>query len=159
MTHGFSRQDWIEYTAGARDAELEAHLKECPECRETARRLIEIDSQLSRMASEVRDSQTVTDGATQIAFAQVLGALRSSAPRSQYAEPQLLIWLELFLSHLFGRHTAQRAMQRAANLAAAESADAVSPGQWGEFVRGLSEMVADLCGEPAARLLSAIGNA
>ena len=159
MKHGFSQQDWFEYTCGdlteERRSELDRHLAICTECRKSARELAAMDSMLSRMASRLRESIPVTPEE----ISEGYRAAAMGTDRGYHGASQRVIWLKLYLSKICGKHTAGRALQRAANEASAESVELVTPGQWEVFVNSLSGIVGDLCGDPASRLLQAIGYA
>jgi anti-sigma factor RsiW len=153
MKHGFSQQDWFEYTCGdldaPRTAALESHLSACAECRDYARELEAMDQVFAQTAAQLRNSIPVLPETILSAYREVTAG----------SDSQRAIWLRLFLSKVCGKHTAGRVIEKAANAASAQSMEMMTPNQWHLFVASLSTMVGELCGQPAARLLQTIGYA
>lgn len=159
MTHGFSNRDWLEFIEGCpppdRERTMRQHLAACFECRQKVEQFRSIDRELREVGARIRDSVTICDQRIQNAY-RALRFLPDSEPKNNPVE-QRLMWLEVFVAGICGTRTAERALRAAAQHANAASTQAITDRQWPDFVRKLSSIVGALCGEPAARLLYAIG--
>jgi anti-sigma factor RsiW len=133
-----------------RRGELERHLEACEACRAAVERIRMADREIARLARQLRESVPVP-------VDEIEQALARMRTRSATAAPQQLVWLELFLTRMCGKHTAQRAISRAARETSAGPLESLGELQWEVFVLQLKSIVGQLCGEPAAQLLHAIG--
>lgn len=154
MTHGFSNRDWLEFSEGGlprdRETTMRQHIAACFECRQKVERLRCVESELHELGTRIRDSMTICDRRIQDAYR----ALRFAEDNPV---DERLMHLEVFVSGICGTRTADRALRAAAHHANAPSAGVITDRQWPDFVKKLSSIVGALCGEPAARLLYALG--
>ncbi|MEO7142120.1 MAG: hypothetical protein ABI165_01315 [Bryobacteraceae bacterium] len=153
----FTHEEWVEHACGSlpssRQAEVEAHIARCAECREKSEELLLVDRRLIAAATLLRESLPAVSPAASQAFEEWI---RLAAATLDFV-PRRLLRLELFLTPICGFRTAERAMLIAARHALVESVDLLTERHWAAFVKSLSALVGALCGEFAGDLLWRVG--
>ena len=158
MKDTFTRQQWVEYTCGAAPLELrfaiDDHMTRCEHCRAFSRMLEDVDRELIDAVAILRDSVSISEAQGERAYE--LWRERQTAWETDHLSRRI-VRLQLFLAPICGFGTAERAMFAAAGRSKSDSVELLTEHQWPAFVKHLSSIVGDLCGEPAARLLWHIG--
>jgi len=155
MMHGFSEAQWMAYVdqelAQPDRARIEAHLKECPDCRRMCGELLTGHRLFSESALRLEEDLRVADEEVERVVA--LGMMRLN-------EAPLLNRIDQLLSALApicGSAAAERSMKMAALEAANSSVHGLTESHWPDFVSHLSANVALLCGCAAGSLIARTG--
>ena len=155
MMHGFSEAQWMAYVdqelASPDRARLEAHLKQCPDCRRMCGELLTGHRLFSESALRLEEDLRVADDEVDRVVA--LGMMRlGEAPMSDR-----IGLLHSALAPICGSAAAERSMRMAALDAANSSVHALTENHWPDFVSHLSANVALLCGCAAGSLIARTG--
>jgi hypothetical protein len=156
MNHPIAEEEWFAYLEGAMPesnrARLERHMHSCPTCQETGDLLRAVDDAMISIGASLRQSVIVSHSA--IAEAKHAALTRLGGDSSM---PLRLGSLYLLLAPMCGMGTSTRAIRAAAHRVSARSPQLLEERMWPGFVGHLHVIVAALCGEPAARLVSERG--
>ena len=155
MMHGFTEAEWMAYVdqelAPPDRARLEAHLKDCPDCRRMCGELLTGHRLFSESA--LRLGEELHAAGEEVDRVVALGMLRLNEAPLLNRIDQLL----LALAPICGSAAAERSMRMAALDAANSSVHALTESHWPDFVSHLSANVALFCGCAAGSLIARTG--
>lgn len=155
MTHGLSRDEWIDYLDGGCTPEqrkgIEAHLMVCSDCRELAACFGTVDTTLQWFAQRLREDAAVQSE-------EIAAALRKTLERTGDRGVSAKIGMLYFLlASMCGEKVSGRVIRSAAHRAVTASSYSLKGELWPGFLDHLHSIVAPLCGEPAATLIRTRG--
>jgi len=159
MKHGISELEWNDYLDGGAAAEvrdrIEAHFLGCMECWEFYEQMSGANKEMLEACEEARHVLTFEDWHLHAMLRGVFARIRSLEPGTA-VHPQVqgqLIMLETVMAPFFGTRTAVNAMHAAAKNSPARSLEQVTPDNWEPFLKNLSSIAAEMCGETLAGLI------
>jgi len=168
MTHGISEREWLEYLEGRlsrpRAVEIRRHLDGCPDCMHLLGELMEWQRRLTEEGGQLRSAMTPSPDETDRFVDRVMEQVLAASPKSWNASQarstaQGLFLLRSLIEPIFGRGTAQVAIDLAVRRCTAQPDMELRHDDWPVFVNNLSETLGSISGSAAARLVSRVGAA
>ena len=164
MQHGFSEQQWLDYSDGTLDPEtcsrIERHLRECPACLELTADLYAWRGLLTAEAAHLRDTCMLPEWRMERLLESTLNRVRFRHPQS-FRNPGMtpregMLLLRCLLESICGRGTARATMELAMRRSTDRSGD-IDGQNWPVFVACLSDAIASVCGSAAGKLVDRAG--
>ena len=159
MKHGISELEWNDYLDGRAAPEvrdrIEAHFLGCVECWEFYEQMSGATQKLLEACEEARQVLTFEDWHLHAMLRGVFTRIRTPDSGSA-VNPQVqgqLNMLETVMAPFFGTQTAVNALHAAAKNSPARSLEQVTPDNWEPFLKNLSSIAAEMCGETLAGLI------
>jgi hypothetical protein len=159
MNCGITGEEWTDYldrTSSARARlRIDAHLRECAECRSEADRLRQIEQRLRIDFGLL--AQTLDVELTAAAQQRIMAALPELPTMIKSADVHEKLWrVRWVLALLCGPNTAGRMIDRARKAGGSDPAAAADQ-SWVIFLRRLARLTTEICGCHAGELILAIG--
>jgi hypothetical protein len=166
MTHGITEREWLEYIEGGlrrvRAAEIERHVETCADCAQMLAELSEWQRNLSREGLRLRNAATPSDEEldrfVDRALQSVVGGAAAGSPRRRSTVQDVFL-LRALIEPIFGRGTAQVAIDLAVRRCTVNPGMELRSGDWPLFINNLGETLGSISGAAAVRLVTRAGNA
>jgi anti-sigma factor RsiW len=164
MTHGIKEQEWLGYVDGVlertRVAEIDRHLEVCANCAQLLAELSEWQQNLTREGIRLRDAAAPSNEELDLFVGRALEAVVGGAAlenRGRWSIVQGLFLLRALIEPIFGRGTAQVAIDLAVRRCTLNPESRLGGAEWPLFVKNLSETLSSISGVGAARLVTRVG--
>ncbi|PWU05203.1 MAG: hypothetical protein C5B51_15240 [Terriglobia bacterium] len=154
MQHGFTEQEWMEFSEGAMGASsrsrLEAHLAVCAECAAKLDAIRVWHQRLSTEGERLRVAMELPEIDRERMLAQSLERIAAEYPSAERRGPaEALAALRALLGPVFGAGMIRAAVDAALERGAPGGINAAS---WSAFAAELREMIQPACGLAAGFL-------
>jgi anti-sigma factor RsiW len=166
MTHGIEEREWLEYVDGvlkrSRAAEIERHVEDCADCAQLLAELSEWQRKLSREGLLLRNAAAPSDEEINHFVGRALETVTGGTEagnRRGWSIVQGLFLLRALIEPIFGRGTAQVAIDLAVRRCTVSPGMELGRGEWPLFVNNLSETLGSISGGAASRLVMRVGSA
>ena len=158
MNCAITGEEWTDYldrTLPARERlRIDAHLRECAECRSEAERLRQVEQRLRIDFGLL--AQTLDVELTAAAQQRIMAALPELPTMTKTADVHEKLWrVRWVLAMLCGPNTAGRVIDCARK--GGSDPAAAADQSWATFLRRLSGLTTEICGCHAGELILAIG--
>jgi hypothetical protein len=156
MQHGFTEQEWLEFTDGAlREpslSRLEAHLAVCAECTAGVDSIRAWHERLRTEGERLRMAMELPELERERMLAQSLTRIAAEYPAPERRGPaEALAALRALLGPVFGAGIVRAAIEAALQRSAPGG---INAGSWSAFAAALREMIQPPCGLAAGLLAS-----
>lgn len=163
MRHGIPEQSWLAWLDGTLEAgersALEAHLRQCPDCRQRSRQLRQWREQLHAEAERLRAALSPSEAELEQMVDRSLRRIREVVEEGglrRWTVTEALAILRFLMEPICGPGMVRAVVERAAERSRA-AGRTLTWGNWGLFVSHLSNTTASVCGSAVGRLVARAG--